>query len=281
MSRLLARLIRLATEQTVRESPLWTRQPGGLRIRTSRRRFAEQPLTAGERTHNVSRLHANSAGISVRWTKRHLEVRILSAQPGRRLGMERSRVSGSAPWCDPPGGSLGASDPKTRIHPHARRHGSHLAARVARAADSDVGGRVSHGQDAECRFLIPGRAKGAREWSHTGDALATSFGQTVTSSFLRHWTMIGTEAAPSCPYSRRPRKARQWSPALSASCSRARRWVALRGEQERIPSTHLSRRNLAAFWSAHLSSSARFQSIQFQGLTGCDVRLPVKFLAGH
>src|ERR1700730_2911766 len=51
------------------------------RIRTSRRRFAEQPSTAGERTHNVSRLHANSAGISVRWTKRHLEVRILSAQP--------------------------------------------------------------------------------------------------------------------------------------------------------------------------------------------------------
>src|ERR1700730_18307112 len=85
----LARLIRLATEQTVRESPLWTRQPGGFRyfsawggrIRTPRRRFVEQPSTAEERTHNVSGLHANSAGISVRWTKRHLEVRILSAQP--------------------------------------------------------------------------------------------------------------------------------------------------------------------------------------------------------
>ena len=29
---------------------------------------------------------------------------------------------------------------------------------------------------------------------HTGEALAMSFGQTVTSSFLRHWTMIGTES---------------------------------------------------------------------------------------
>src|SRR5947209_10063987 len=27
---------------------------------------------------------------------------------------------------------------------------------------------------------------------HTGEALAKSFGQTVTSSLLRHWTMIGT-----------------------------------------------------------------------------------------
>ena len=52
------------------------------RIRTSRRRFVEQPSTTGERTHNVSGLHVNSAGISVGWTKRHLEVRILSAQPG-------------------------------------------------------------------------------------------------------------------------------------------------------------------------------------------------------
>jgi hypothetical protein len=156
-----------------------------------------------------------------------------------------------------------------------------LASRAQQTAMPVVGFLTGRTPSAERRFLIPGRAKGAREWSHTGDALATSFGQTVTSSFLRHWTMIGTEAAPSCPYSRRPRKARQWSPALSASCSRARRWVALRREQERIPSTHLSRRNLAAFWSAHLSSSARFQSIQFQGLTGCDVRLPVKFLAGH
>jgi hypothetical protein len=50
-------------------------------VRTPRRRFVEQPSTAEERTHNVSSLHANSAGISVRWTKRHLEVRILSAQP--------------------------------------------------------------------------------------------------------------------------------------------------------------------------------------------------------
>src|SRR5258708_2706670 len=51
------------------------------RIRTSRRRFVEQPSTAGEWTHNISGLHANSAGISVRWTKRHVEVRILSPQP--------------------------------------------------------------------------------------------------------------------------------------------------------------------------------------------------------
>jgi hypothetical protein len=29
------------------------------RIRTSRRRFVEQPSTAGERTHNVIGLHAN------------------------------------------------------------------------------------------------------------------------------------------------------------------------------------------------------------------------------
>jgi len=35
----------------------------------------------GKGTHNVSGLHTVSAGISVRWTKRHLEVRILSAQP--------------------------------------------------------------------------------------------------------------------------------------------------------------------------------------------------------
>ncbi len=31
----------------------------------------------------------------------------------------------------------------------------------------------------------------------TGAALATSFGHTVTSSFLRHWTMIGTESMSS------------------------------------------------------------------------------------
>src|SRR5260370_30518510 len=37
----------------------------------------------GKGTHNVSGLHTVSAGISVRWTKRHLEVRILSAQPAR------------------------------------------------------------------------------------------------------------------------------------------------------------------------------------------------------
>jgi len=29
---------------------------------------------------------------------------------------------------------------------------------------------------------------------HTAEALAKSFGQTVTSSFLRHWTMIGTNS---------------------------------------------------------------------------------------
>jgi hypothetical protein len=29
---------------------------------------------------------------------------------------------------------------------------------------------------------------------HTGEPLATSFGQTVTSSLFRHWTMIGTES---------------------------------------------------------------------------------------
>jgi hypothetical protein len=36
---------------------------------------------AEERSYNISGLHANSAGISVRWTKRHVEVRILSPQP--------------------------------------------------------------------------------------------------------------------------------------------------------------------------------------------------------
>jgi hypothetical protein len=35
----------------------------------------------------LSGLHANSADISVRWTKRHLEVRILSAQPRSREGI--------------------------------------------------------------------------------------------------------------------------------------------------------------------------------------------------
>jgi hypothetical protein len=29
---------------------------------------------------------------------------------------------------------------------------------------------------------------------HTAEALAKSFGQTVTSSFLRHWTIIGTNS---------------------------------------------------------------------------------------
>jgi hypothetical protein len=29
---------------------------------------------------------------------------------------------------------------------------------------------------------------------HTAEALAKSFGQTVTNSFLRHWTMIGTNS---------------------------------------------------------------------------------------
>ena len=37
---------------------------------------------AGERIHNVTHLHANSADISVRWTKRHLEVRILLYRGG-------------------------------------------------------------------------------------------------------------------------------------------------------------------------------------------------------
>ena len=29
---------------------------------------------------------------------------------------------------------------------------------------------------------------------HTGGAVATALGQTVTSSLLRHWTMIGTDS---------------------------------------------------------------------------------------
>jgi hypothetical protein len=65
----------------------------GGRIRTSRRRFAEQLIKCrrkgAERTHFLP----NSAGISVRWTKRHLKVRILPPQPRSR---SRTLVDGVA-----------------------------------------------------------------------------------------------------------------------------------------------------------------------------------------
>jgi hypothetical protein len=52
----------------------------GGRIRTSRRRFAEQPINYRRKGPERTHFHPN------RWAKRHLKVRILSAQ-------SRSRVS--------------------------------------------------------------------------------------------------------------------------------------------------------------------------------------------
>jgi hypothetical protein len=52
------------------------------RIRTSRRRFVKQP-SPEKGTHNVSGLHANSAGISVRWT--NAIWRFESSQPSQAV----------------------------------------------------------------------------------------------------------------------------------------------------------------------------------------------------
>jgi hypothetical protein len=46
-------------------------------------------------THNVSGLHANSAGISVRWSKRLLKVRILSTQPASELSTRAAYSPGA------------------------------------------------------------------------------------------------------------------------------------------------------------------------------------------
>src|SRR5262249_37479147 len=45
-----------------------------------------------------------------------------------------------------------------------------------------------------CRCVAFDREHNDAQACHTEDARATSFGQTVTSSLLRHWTMIGVES---------------------------------------------------------------------------------------
>jgi hypothetical protein len=60
-------------------------------------RFNKHHSNAEERTYNISGLHANSTGISVRWTKRHVEVRILPPQPNSAVSACDVRLRKNSP----------------------------------------------------------------------------------------------------------------------------------------------------------------------------------------